>query len=331
MGLDFTAFSAARAALSAVDRCHDRAMMACGAAHADQRSAAVLSTPEHAASGRNRARFSSTWAHSGARTPARKRRNLLLFGAPAQIPSSRPHSRQQRGFFGGRKLPDYYHVLQVTSSSDEKTIKAAYLRRAKQLHPDVNKAANAEARFKDLQEAYAILSCPNERALYDQARGGGGANADGMMGGPQPTGMHVHPAYRRHVNYQRGGGGGGSTTRGGTGAGADPWKPAKANVERGLFGALEMAFSRTGALVTVAAGCALLVGLGLSTLSPKESNLSAEAYAEAHHNNAHGMARRFYPDLAVADFEYDREASEGMQLVRAFWHRRKKKWIAADS
>jgi curved DNA-binding protein CbpA len=237
---------------------------------------------------------------------------------------------QCRCFFGGRKLPDYYHVLQVTSASDDKKIKAAYLRRAKQLHPDVNNAPNAEARFKDLQEAYAVLSCPNERALYDQARGGGGANADGMMGGPQPTGMHVHPAYRRHVNYQRGGGfgGGARAAAGGAGAGADPWRPAKAKVERSLFGALEMAFSRTGALVTVAAGCALLVGLGLSTLSPKESNLSPAALAEA---RGHGMAQRFYPDLAVADFDYDREASEGAQLVRAHWHARRKKWIAADS
>ena len=119
----------------------------------------------------------------------------------------RAHVLHARHFFGGRKLPDYYHVLQVSSESDEKDIKKAYLQRAKKLHPDVNKAANAESAFKDLQEAYAVLSCPNERALYDQARGGGGG---GDMGGPHPTGMHVHPAYRRHVNYQRGGGYGAS-------------------------------------------------------------------------------------------------------------------------
>ena len=38
----------------------------------------------------------------------------------------------------------------------------------------------------------------------------GGGDGSGTMSGPAPTGMHVHPAYRRHVNYQRGGGGGGS-------------------------------------------------------------------------------------------------------------------------
>ncbi|MFP4660695.1 MAG: molecular chaperone DnaJ [Halanaerobiales bacterium] len=64
---------------------------------------------------------------------------------------------------------DYYEVLGVSKDADEDQIKKAYRKKARKLHPDVNKDdPKAEERFKELSEAFEILSDPNKRARYDQ-------------------------------------------------------------------------------------------------------------------------------------------------------------------
>lgn len=64
---------------------------------------------------------------------------------------------------------DYYEVLGVPKGSSEADIKKAYRRLAKQFHPDHNKGdQQSEARFKEVQEAYAVLSDKEKRARYDQ-------------------------------------------------------------------------------------------------------------------------------------------------------------------
>lgn len=63
---------------------------------------------------------------------------------------------------------DLYEVLGVSRDADETQIKKAYRRRARELHPDVNKSPNAEDEFKELNEAYDVLSDPNKRAQYDR-------------------------------------------------------------------------------------------------------------------------------------------------------------------
>ncbi len=84
--------------------------------------------------------------------------------------------------------PDYYAVLGVDRGADERTIKAAYRRLAKELHPDRNPGdRDCENRFKAVNEAYAVLSDPEKRALYDRfghagLRGGGQAGPEEGFG-----------------------------------------------------------------------------------------------------------------------------------------------------
>lgn len=65
---------------------------------------------------------------------------------------------------------DYYEVLGVSRDADAKAIKDAFRELALKYHPDRNKSPDAEARFKEIAEAYAIISDPKKRADYD-ARG----------------------------------------------------------------------------------------------------------------------------------------------------------------
>ena len=64
---------------------------------------------------------------------------------------------------------DYYEVLGVERGADDASIKKAYRQLAKKYHPDMNPGdAEAEKKFKEASEAYAILSDPDKRRQYDQ-------------------------------------------------------------------------------------------------------------------------------------------------------------------
>src|SRR5689334_25115216 len=63
---------------------------------------------------------------------------------------------------------DYYETLGVARTASADDIKKAYRRLARKYHPDVSKEKDAEAKFKEVQEAYEVLKDTEKRAAYDQ-------------------------------------------------------------------------------------------------------------------------------------------------------------------
>ncbi len=74
---------------------------------------------------------------------------------------------------------DYYEVLGLSKGASDDEIKKAYRSLAKKYHPDINKAPDAEEKFKEINEAYEVLSDPQKKASYDQF---GFAGMEGGMG-----------------------------------------------------------------------------------------------------------------------------------------------------
>src|SRR3989454_2792686 len=67
----------------------------------------------------------------------------------------------------GVEFKDYYRILGVDRNADDKTLKSAYRRLARKYHPDVAKTKDAGERFKEINEAYEVLSDPKKRQRYD--------------------------------------------------------------------------------------------------------------------------------------------------------------------
>ena len=86
---------------------------------------------------------------------------------------------------------DFYQILEVDKNVSAADIKKAYRKKALEFHPDRNKSADAETKFKEVTEAYEILSDPKKRATYDQfghaafdpSAGAGGFGFGGNQGG----------------------------------------------------------------------------------------------------------------------------------------------------
>jgi DnaJ-class molecular chaperone len=80
---------------------------------------------------------------------------------------------------------DYYDILSVSKNSSTEEIKKAYRKKALEFHPDRNKSKDAEEKFKEVNEAYEILSNPKKKQAYDQfGHAAFDPSAGGFAGGP---------------------------------------------------------------------------------------------------------------------------------------------------
>src|ERR671923_614664 len=87
------------------------------------------------------------------------------------------------------EFKDYYRILGVDRKADDKTIKSAYRKLARKYHPDVNKGQ--DARFKEINEAYEVLSDPEKRRRYDTLGPDWQRYAQAPAGGRPGGGTHV--------------------------------------------------------------------------------------------------------------------------------------------
>ncbi|PZU40860.1 MAG: molecular chaperone DnaJ [Arsenicicoccus sp.] len=110
---------------------------------------------------------------------------------------------------------DFYAILGVSKDVDAKELKKTYRKLARQHHPDSNPGdAAAEQRFKDIGEAYAVLSDPEQRKQYDAVRAmGGGARFTAGAGGPGGAGGGFEDVFAQMF----GGAGGAQNVRFGAG------------------------------------------------------------------------------------------------------------------
>jgi molecular chaperone DnaJ len=114
---------------------------------------------------------------------------------------------------------DFYAILGVAQDADEATIKKAYRKLAREWHPDAKPGdAAAEQKFKDIGEAYAVLSDPEQRKQYDALRAMTRGGARFTAGGPGGGGAGFEDLFAQM--FGGAGGGGARNVRYGTGGGA---------------------------------------------------------------------------------------------------------------
>lgn len=138
---------------------------------------------------------------------------------------------------------DFYSILGVPRGADERAIKSAYRKLARQYHPDVATAPDAEEKFKEIGAAYEVLSDPDKRARYDQF-GEAGLGGDAGFGGPGGMGGDPFDIFEAFFG---GGMGGGSPFGGGFGGaggqrqrvsrGADLQMEVDIDFKQAVFGA----------------------------------------------------------------------------------------------
>ncbi|OCN05145.1 molecular chaperone DnaJ [Erysipelotrichaceae bacterium MTC7] len=132
---------------------------------------------------------------------------------------------------------DYYEVLGLDKSASDADIKKAYRKLAKKYHPDVNKDADAEDKFKEVSEAYEVLSDKQKKATYDQF---GHAGMDGAQGFGGGQGFSDFGGFEDIFGSFFGGGfSGSSTRRNGPQKGQDRFMQMRVDFMDAIFGRSE--------------------------------------------------------------------------------------------
>jgi molecular chaperone DnaJ len=96
---------------------------------------------------------------------------------------------------------DYYEILGVQRNASAEELKSAFRTLARKLHPDVNKEPDAEEKFKEINEAFAVLSDPEKRRAYDQF---GHAGVNGAGGVPDWTSMDFADIFGEFFGFATG-------------------------------------------------------------------------------------------------------------------------------
>jgi molecular chaperone DnaJ len=134
---------------------------------------------------------------------------------------------------------DYYEILGVSRSATTEDLKSAFRKLARQYHPDVNKSDDAEERFKEVNEAYAVLSDPEKRSAYDRF---GHAGVNGMGGAPDFSTIDFSDIFEEFFGF---GGTSNRRSRNAPRRGADLGQKVTLTFEEAVFGVeKEVEFTR---------------------------------------------------------------------------------------
>lgn len=128
---------------------------------------------------------------------------------------------------------DYYEILGVQRSATPDELKTAFRNLARQYHPDVNKSPDAEERFKEINEAYAVLSDTDKRAAYDRY---GVDGLNGMGGIPNYADIDLSDILEGLFGFGFGGGASSRRSRNAPRRGADLSTVLQLTFEEAIFG-----------------------------------------------------------------------------------------------
>ena len=126
---------------------------------------------------------------------------------------------------------DYYEILNIGRNANNEEIKNSFRNLARKYHPDVSKEPDAEEKFKEINEAYAVLSDSEKRAAYDRY---GHAGVNGLGGMPDFTTIDFSDIFEEFFGF--GGMGGGSRRKNAPRRGADLSYSVTLEFEEAVFG-----------------------------------------------------------------------------------------------